>query len=282
MADSVSRAQAKAAIVAGDVAVGGTKVTDPRHLVTQGQVVQALVVAAEPSRLVEPVRMDLDIVDETESFIVIDKPPGLVVHPAPGHRSDTLANAIAAHCTRAAKLPRAGVVHRLDKDTSGLIVVARSDQARLSLAKQFKDKVAGRSYLALVHGVPPATGSVERPIGRDRGNRLKMAVEERGRPALTRFHLVSSAKAYSLLRCHLSSGRTHQIRVHLEHVGHPVAGDRQYHRHSRAEGDLFPRQMLHAHTLGFLDPVDGSRREYRSDPPEDFRKAMADVGLAAD
>lgn len=282
LSGQVSRSQAKEAIKAGAVNVAGRQVTDPRHPVAEGQVVCAEMVAAPPSGLVEPARMDLDIIDETEHFIVIDKPAGMVVHPAPGHRGGTLANAVSAHSEEAAQLPRAGVVHRLDKDTSGLVVVAKTQAARLSLVAQFRDRAAERSYMAIVHGAPPATGTIERPIGRNRANRLKMAVAESGRPALTRFHLVSESPGFSLLRCFLSTGRTHQIRVHLEHAGHPVAGDRRYRRHSRAEGGMFPRQMLHAQTLAFDDPGSGERISCESGLPDDFRKAMEDVGLAAD
>ena len=282
VAVTVSRAQAKAAIIAGDVDVEGLMVSDPRHAVATGQVIQASVEESVPAVTVRPTQMELSVVAESESFIVIDKPAGMVVHPAPGHKYDTLANAVAAYCDKAASLPRAGVVHRLDKDTSGLLAIARTNEARHSFVQQFRDRVTERSYLAIVHGTPPATGSIDRPIGRDRANRFKMAVVDSGRPALTRFQLVSSSSGLSLMRCHLSSGRTHQIRVHLEHAGHPVAGDKQYRRHAKNVGDLFPRQMLHAHTLGFDDPEDGTRRNFVSDVPEDFRKAMEDVGLAAD
>ena len=282
VADAISRAQAKAAILAGGVEVSGTKVTNPRHLVHAGEKVSASLEETTSTGAVKPNPLELEIVRESPEYLVIDKPPGMVVHPAPGHLEDTLANAVAAHCENAAKLPRAGVVHRLDKDTSGLLVVARNKEARLSLINQFKDNVAKRTYLALVNGSPPRTGTIVRPIGRSRSNRLKMAVVETGRRANTRYETVASTGDYALVRCYLGSGRTHQIRVHFEHAGHPVAGDRLYRSHSRSVGNLFARQMLHAQRLVFNDPATGMPQKFTSPLPDDFAKALEDVGIAAD
>lgn len=281
LAETPSRRAVKEAILAGAVAVAGQVVTNPRHVVAAGDAIEARLDAAPATAGVAPAPAELAVHAEDEEYFIIDKPPGLVMHPARGHALDTLANAIAALCPRAAALPRAGVVHRLDKDTSGLVAVARSERARASLAAQFQDRAAARHYWAIVHGSPPATGLVDRAIGRDRVNRLKMAVSAAGRAAVTRYEVLAAAGAYALLRCQLQSGRTHQIRVHLEHAGHPVAGDRQYRRHARAEGGAFGRQMLHARGLGFAHPDDGRWMEYEARPPADFMQALRDVGLRA-
>ena len=279
LTDCVSRTQVKTAILAGAVTVAGTAVTNPRHTVRSGDLVHAVLEEQVAHDQIIPIPLDLAIIAEEDEYLVIDKPAGLVVHPARGHSDDTLANAVAAHSVGAAALPRAGIVHRLDKDTSGLLVVAKTEQARLNFIQQFKERTARRLYLTIVHGRPTATGVVDRPIGKDRGHRLKMAVSDTGRPALTRYQLIDANDGFSLLNCWLTSGRTHQIRVHMEYIGHPVAGDRLYRRHARAEGGICQRQMLHAHELDFYGPADGILHKYQAPLPADFQRALADVGL---
>ena len=281
LAGAASRRLAKEAIQAGAVAVAGRVVTDPRHAVAAGDAIAARLAAVPHPDAVEPAAAELAIHAEDEDYFIINKPAGMVMHPARGHARDTLANAVAALCPRAGALPRAGVVHRLDKDTSGLVAVARSEAARAHLQLQFKQRTITRHYWAIVHGQPPATGVVDRAIGRDRANRLRMAVSDRGREAVTRYEILATSKAYSLLQCRLESGRTHQIRVHLEHAGYPLAGDRQYRKHARAEGGVFGRQMLHARSLGFPHPRSGEQVEYLAPPPPDFLQVMQDVGLQA-
>ena len=273
MAASTSRSEAKAAILARKVMIAGRVVASPRHLVAAGDAIDAVIEPLPDHTQTRPVAQQLDIVDEQEQFLVVNKPSGMVVHPARGHVTDTLANAVAAHCQRAAELPRSGIVHRLDKDTSGLIVIARTSRARLALQEGFKERTIKRTYLTIVHGRPPATGKVEQAIARSRSNRLKMAVDHEGRPAVTRYRVLARSAAFALLRCELGSGRTHQIRVHMEHVGFPVAGDRQYRKHARAEGEMFARQMLHANTLAFELPASTDPYCYVQPPPSDFREA---------
>ena len=279
LTDSSSRSQVKEAIVTGNVTVEGTTITNPRFVVTIGEEIIATIKPRVNLQETTPVNINLDIHAKDEEYLIINKPAGMVMHPARSHYDDTLANAIAAYCTKAANLPRAGVVHRLDKDTSGLVVIARSEKTRLYLIEQFKERKINRNYLAIVHGKPPATGLIERDIARDKVNRLKMSVVAEGKTALTRYTLISSSKVYSLIKCKLESGRTHQIRVHLEHLGYPIAGDTQYKNHAKAEGNKFPRQMLHAKTIGFTHPVTNEYTEYENDPPADFLTALNDVGL---
>lgn len=281
LAGSTSRSEAKSAILAGKVEVAGTVVTSPRRPVSAGEAIAALIEPPPDLSQTRPVAGALDVVASDARFLVVNKPAGLVVHPARGHLSDTLANAVAAHCPAAAALPRAGIVHRLDKDTSGLIVIARTNAARLALQRGFKERLVGRAYLAIVHGNPPATGRIEREIGRSRANRLKMAVAVAGRPATTRFRVLARSAGFALARCELASGRTHQIRVHMEHAGFPVAGDRLYRKHARAEGGSFPRQMLHAYTLQFTLPDSAKPHSFVQPPPPDFAAAARAAGLVA-
>jgi len=218
------------------------------------------------------------IVHEDEHLIVIDKGPGLVVHPGRGHREDTLSQLLAGKLA-GGEPERAGIVHRLDKDTSGLMVVARSEEALRRLQAELSARKIEREYLALVEGRPPSrAGTIDAPVGRDPRARTRMAVDGAGaREARTRFKLERALPATSLLSLLLETGRTHQIRVHLQAIGHPVAGDPEY-GHAGLLG--LDRQFLHAARLAFEHPMQGGRLELRSPLPEDLKAALARAGTS--
>ena len=198
----------------------------------------------------------LDIVHEDAAVLVIAKPAGLVVHPGSGNWSGTLLNALLAHAPQLAAMPRAGIVHRLDKDTSGLLVVAKTLEAQTSLVRQLQARTVKREYLALVHGRVARDGKVEAPIGRHPVQRTRMAVVARGKPSVTHYQVLQHFAHATLLRCRLETGRTHQIRVHLQSLGHPLVGDPVYGKKRSADAVLanFPRQALHAERLEFVHP----------------------------
>jgi 23S rRNA pseudouridine1911/1915/1917 synthase len=222
---------------------------------------------------------------EDEHLLVVDKPAGLVVHPARGHREGTLAQLLAAVAAGGPEPERAGIVHRLDRDTSGLLVVARSDEAHRLLQRALAQRRIVREYLALVHGRPPArTGTIEAPIGRDRSVRTRMAIDgAHPREARTHFEIERSLGEFTLLRLRLDTGRTHQIRVHLQAIGHPVAGDPEYGRSTGAgaPGVLgLERQFLHAARLSFAHPLSGAPIDVASPLPPDLRAALTSAGTA--
>ena len=286
---ALSRSRLKQLIESGKVTLGDRALTTPSRRVTPGEVFLVVVPvtkAAAPAGQA----IDLDIVHEDADLIVIDKPAGLVVHPAPGHPDHTLVNALIAHCgdslTGIGGVRRPGIVHRLDKDTSGLMVVAKTAAAHSALIAQFGARTIERSYAALVWGVPaPAAGEITGNIGRSTHNRKKMAVvTSGGRPAATRYRVrsVLAGGRASLVECRLMTGRTHQIRVHLSDRGHPVIGDPLYGRsHGRRLADLpepagrlireLGRQALHAQVLGFDHPTTGKRVTFTSQLPEKIR-----------
>ncbi len=213
----------------------------------------------EPETAVRPEAIRLDIVYEDDVLLVVNKPAGMVVHPAAGHTSGTLVNALLAHCPQVADvggLERAGIVHRLDKDTSGLLVVAKDAATHAELQRQFKHRQVHKTYLALVEGrVQPREGVIEAPVGRDHQDRKRMAVVRSGRPAATHYRVVETFRDFTLLEVHPQTGRTHQIRVHLAWMGYPLVGDRVYGRRKQA---LLPdRHFLHARQLRFTHPVTG-------------------------
>jgi 23S rRNA pseudouridine1911/1915/1917 synthase len=291
----LSRSRLKALILAGEVAIGGRTIRDPGHRVNAGDAVVVAVPAPEPAI---PVAEDiaLKIVFEDDAIIVIDKPSGLVVHPAAGHWSGTLVNALIAHCGASLSgiggVRRPGIVHRLDKDTTGLMVVAKTDRAHKSLAAQFADHgregPLRRGYLAFVWGVPDRPkGTIDRPIDRHPHARDKMAVRAGGREAVThwevleRYQITGGVPVASLLACRLETGRTHQIRVHLAHFGHPLLGDSVYGQGFRTKAVLLPatarealqalgRQALHAYLLAIEHPLSGEGLEFRSELPADL------------
>jgi 23S rRNA pseudouridine1911/1915/1917 synthase len=219
-----------------------------------------------------PESIPLAIVFADDDLLVVDKPAGLVVHPGHGHRAGTLLNALLAHTPALAALPRAGIVHRLDKDTTGLLVVARTETAQTALVRQMQARTVKREYLALVHGDVPGAGRVEGAIGRHPTMRTRMAVVARGKPAVTHYRIARRYAHATLLECALETGRTHQIRVHLASIGHPLVGDPVYGR--RRSPDLvlasFPRQALHAARLGLRHPRTGSAMQWESALPPDL------------
>ncbi len=227
-----------------------------------------------------PESIPLKIVYEDADLMVIDKPAGLTVHPAPGHPTHTLVNAILSHLPT---LPdtgdhlRPGIVHRLDKDTSGLMIVAKNSTAHLNLAAQFKSRSIAKAYLALVKGhLTPEDGVIEAAIGRDRNHRERMAIvaEGRGRPARTQYHVVRYIDNYTLLEVKPETGRTHQIRVHLAAIGYPVVGDKVY----GVKSPHLSRQFLHASRLGFHLPSTGEYVEFQSELPPDLAQALKEIG----
>jgi 23S rRNA pseudouridine1911/1915/1917 synthase len=285
---SLSRTRAKALIEEGAVDAGGATVTDPSHRVKPGLPLTVTVPEAQSTH-VEAQEIPLDIRFEDDDVLVVDKPAGLVVHPAPGHHDGTLVNALLAHCGDSLSgiggVRRPGIVHRIDKDTSGLLVVAKNDAAHAALAEQFAHHTIDRTYTAVVWGSPtPPSGTMEGNIGRNPRNRKKMAVvaAPRGKPALTHYKVLRQlALRAALIECRLETGRTHQIRVHCTHIGHPLIGDPLYGRRSAARlGDLteaaakmvgsFARQALHASVIGFDHPSGNGRIRIESDLPNDI------------
>jgi 23S rRNA pseudouridine1911/1915/1917 synthase len=252
----------------------------PRDIVHAGDHIDLII---PPSEKIEnqPEAIPLDILFEDEDLIVINKPSGLVVHPGAGHRQHTLVNALLHHCPTLSGIggrQRPGIVHRLDKETSGCLVVAKNDDAHRGLSAQFSTRTIEKIYLALVTGkLRKKAGAIETVIGRHPVHRKKMsATSFRGRPAKTEYRVIRSADGGSLLECRLHSGRTHQIRVHLHHLGHPVLGDKVYA--PRLAND-FPRQMLHAWKLGFRHPRTEARKSFEAPLPNDFLSALRMVGI---
>ncbi len=221
-----------------------------------------------------PVKMDLDIVYEDDDVLVVNKPSGMVVHPAPGHYNDTLVNGLLWHINQLSSINgdlRPGIVHRIDKDTSGLLMVAKNNYAHEILAKELHDKRTKREYIALVEGViQNKRGRINAPIGRDKANRLKMAVVSSGKEAVTNFEVLETFDDSSLIKCVLETGRTHQIRVHLQYINHPLVNDYVY---GNAKTNDFG-QFLHAKTLGFTHPKTGQWFEFEAELPQEFSEYL--------
>ena len=229
---------------------------------------------AHDARMPRAQRMPLDIVFEDRDLIVINKPVGLIVHPGAGNPDRTLMNALLAHQPALRQVPRAGIVHRLDKDTSGLLVVAKNLTAQARLAEQLAARSVKRTYLAVVHGDPLARGTIDAAVGRDTRVRTRMAVSHRGKQARTNYRVLERFGKAALLECRLDTGRTHQIRVHLQHIRHPIVGDPVYRRGTRP-GIAFARQALHAAELELAHPRSGKRMHWSAPLPEDMAALLA-------
>jgi 23S rRNA pseudouridine1911/1915/1917 synthase len=271
-----SRSRLQTLIRAGEVELQGQKVRT-RETVRRGDVVRLRIA---PAREIETKaeEIPLEILFEDDDLLVLNKPAGLVVHPGAGNLAHTLVNALLHHCPNLSGIggkQRPGIVHRLDKETSGCLVVAKNDMAHRALARQFADRKVTKIYLAIVSGTPKrAGGTIEAPIGRHPQQRKKMHVDPcRGRAAKTEYRVLQSLGEISLVECVLHSGRTHQIRVHLHHLGHSVIGDAVYGRKGTA-----PRQMLHAWKLGFTHPRTGEAMLFEAKIPEDFQAALRHPG----
>ncbi len=265
-------------IRSGRVAVDG-RAAQPKTRVCGGENIVVEPVA-EPAELAAmPETIGLDVVYEDAAILVINKPAGLVVHPGSGNWSGTLLNALLAHAPALAALPRAGIVHRLDKETSGLLVVGKTLQAQTHLTRQLQARTVKREYLALVHGAIERGGRVDAPVGRHPTQRTRMAVVERGRPAVTHFEVLERFSTQAtLLRCRLETGRTHQIRVHLLSLAHPLVGDPVYGKSRRsalATLNAFGRQALHAEQLALQHPDSGETVAWQAELPADFASLLA-------
>ena len=273
----LSRSQAQKLIDDGCVVVNGL-MEKASHKTATGEKIDVTVPPPAPTGLM-PEAIPVKILYEDDDLLVIDKPAGLTVHPAPGHPSHTLVNAVLSHLNEIeddGEATRPGIVHRLDKDTSGVMLVAKNNVALANLADQFKSRSVKKVYLTLVTGIlKPERGVIEAPIGRDSGDRKKMAVtgESRGRAARTNYRVLRYVGKNSFLEITPETGRTHQIRVHLAAIGYPVFGDITYGKKSV----LLNRQFLHAHRLGFFLPSTGKFVEFESPLPEDLQKALKEL-----
>ena len=278
-----SRSRLQGWITAQQVRVDGEFAT-AKQKVWGGETLEVLpqIHPADQPYLAEDI--SLDIVYEDEALLVINKPVGLVVHPGSGNWEGTLLNALLHYAPQLAEVPRAGIVHRLDKDTSGLLVVAKTIPAQTALVRQLEARSVQREYLALVHGELTHGGKVDAPIGRHPTQRIKMAVVESGKAAVTHFEIEEKFPSCTLLRCRLETGRTHQIRVHLARIGHPLVGDSVYLKgpqkcvpQLRALLTGFPRQALHATRLALEHPVSGERMEWHVPLPQDMQDLLQQI-----
>jgi len=275
----LSRSRIQQLIRTGFVRLNGAT-TRPNQVVRTGDQIE---LTNPPPEKIEtrPEAIPLEILFEDDDLIVINKPAGMTVHPGAGQREHTLVNALLSHCTTLSGIggkERPGIVHRLDKETSGCLVAAKNDIAHRELSKQFAERIVEKIYLALVAGkVRKQTGVIDEKIGRHPVHRQRMSVASpRGRAARTEYHVLRSSEQASLVECRLHSGRTHQIRVHLHHLGHPVLGDKIYAPRFTKN---FARQMLHAWKLGFRLPHTGEWKNFEAPLPDDFKQAIALTGL---
>ena len=265
-----SRSRLAKLIESGHVRVDGEPAAG-RLKLKSGEAVDVELVPRPAEEAFRAEAIELAIVHEDDDILVVDKPAGLVVHPGSGNWAGTMLNALLHHAPGLERLPRAGIVHRLDKDTSGLLVVARNEPAQLDLVRQLQARTVKRTYLALVRGHVAADGTVDAPIGRHPGQRTRMAVVSGGKPAVTHYRVRERFPEHTLLVCELETGRTHQIRVHLASIGHPIEGDPTYA--GRRAGKL-ARQALHAWKLALRHPRTGQSVRFESKLPADFRDLL--------
>ena len=273
--EDISRSFATKLIEEGKVTLSNGKAVSKNYKIQLNDILEIEI--PEPEEInIEPEDIPLDIVYEDEDLLVINKEQGMVVHPAPGNYSGTLVNALMYHCKENLSaingVIRPGIVHRIDKDTSGLLVVAKNNAAHLSLSEQIKDKKAQRKYYALVNGVVKENGVVNKPIGRHPKDRKKMAIAINGRDAVTHYNVLKEYQGYTLLECILETGRTHQIRVHMQSIGHSIVGDKTYGKPK--EEFKLKGQLLHAKTIGFDHPKNGEFMEFSSEIPEYFKEVL--------
>lgn len=272
----LSRSQANEAIKNGNILVNG-KAVKAKYSVKEGDLVTYDL--PEPEVLeYEAEDIPLDIVYENDDVAVVNKPQGMVVHPSVGHTSGTLVNALMYHIHDLSSINgvvRPGIVHRIDKDTSGLLMIAKNDRSHQALAEELKDKKSLRKYLAIVHGnISNDRGVIEAPIGRSEKDRKKQAVTAKGKPAVTHFKVLERFGNYTLVELTLETGRTHQIRVHMAYIGHPVAGDPLYGPRKTLKGN---GQFLHAQTLGFTHPTTGESLRFSVEPPAIFQETLENL-----
>ncbi len=272
-----SRNRLQTWIKAGQLLVDGVEEREPKRKLRGGESL-ALVALHDQETLAQvPEAIPLDIVFEDEALLVVNKPAGMVVHPGSGNWSGTLMNALLHHDPVLAGVPRAGIVHRLDKDTSGLLVVARTLESQTDLVRQLQARTVKREYLAVTWGIPDQEGRVEAPIGRHPSQRIKMAVVPGGKPAITHYRILRRYQGAALVCCRLETGRTHQIRVHMAHVGHPLLGDPVYGRASTPGLPSFGRQALHATRLGLIHPVSQAPLSWEVPLPDDMKQLLEDL-----
>ena len=282
----LSRSRLQAWIKNRQVEVNGQIIEKPKHKLLGGELLSVTTTLEDQGEWVAaPIPLDIHYQDE--AILVINKPAGLVVHPAPGHYTDTLVNGLLFEFPPLRKLPRAGIVHRLDKDTTGLLVVARTAEAHNHLVSQLQQRAFSREYQALVHGEIVSGDTIDLPIGRHPISRKKMAVVERGKEAITHFRIEEKFNDFTLVKVKLETGRTHQIRVHFSHLKHALVGDPMYGvRNLKPKGmkeaftkvlDGFQRQALHARSLGLVHPVSGEWIEWECETPTDLLTLMAAI-----
>jgi 23S rRNA pseudouridine1911/1915/1917 synthase len=280
-----SRARLQTWIREGALTVDGSKARPAQRLV--GGECLALDAAPEVEVEVKAQAIELDVIHADEAILLIDKPAGLVVHPAAGNPDGTLQNALLYHYPELCKVPRSGIVHRLDKDTSGVMVVARSLQAHTALVRQLQERSMSRIYEAVVHGTTPPSGTVTAAIGRHPRHRQKMAVVANGKPAVSHFRSLEAFSHFTHVEVSLESGRTHQIRVHMQHLGHPLVGDPVYGRRlpkntplpddTHVYIDTFPRQALHARYLILEHPLDRQKLRFEASLPADLEELLSQL-----
>ncbi|WP_068672460.1 RluA family pseudouridine synthase [Oceanobacillus sp. Castelsardo] len=268
-----SRSQVQAWIQSGHVLVNGEPVK-ANYKCQIGDDIIWEIPETEPLDLI-PEDIPLDIIYEDNDLLVVNKPKGMVVHPSAGHQTGTLVNALLYHCKDLSGIngvERPGIVHRIDKDTSGLLVVAKNDLSHTDLSEQLASKTIKRKYEAIVHGqIPHETGVIDAPIGRDPKDRQRMGIVDKGKPAVTHFRVLRSYPDYTHIECQLETGRTHQIRVHMRYIGFPLVGDPKYGPRKTLETD---GQVLHAKILGFRHPRKNEWMEFEIEPPESFKNVL--------
>ncbi|UJL47868.1 RluA family pseudouridine synthase [Virgibacillus sp. NKC19-16] len=272
----ISRSQVQSWITKDHVTVNGEQVK-ANYKCQTGDAIEWSYPEVEPLDIIAE-NIPLSIVYEDSDLLVVNKPKGMVVHPSAGHPYGTLVNALLHHCDDLSGIngvQRPGIVHRIDKDTSGLLVVAKNDQAHSHLSEQLSTKEVKRVYVALVHGeIPHETGMIDAPIGRDPKDRQRMGIVDNGRPAVTHFKVIKSYPDYTHVECQLETGRTHQIRVHMKYIGYPLVGDPKYGRRKTMDTN---GQVLHAGLLGFTHPTTNKWMEFEAKPPAYFEEILANI-----